>query len=70
MKRLIIIAVMLLAMAGCSTMSYTSADGKTISYSRLFTGADAKVTMPDGTVIESQGQGIDANSLLNAALKK
>lgn len=68
MKRLIILVVML-ALAGCSTMSYTSKDGTVVTYKRVFAGTDPKVTVGD-VVIEPQGQGLDIQSLLGALIKK
>lgn len=69
-KKILIATALLMAVVGCSTMSYTGKDGTTVTYKRLFTGADAKVTMPDGTLIESQGAGLTADSLIGAIIKK
>lgn len=69
MKRLMILAVLLFALAGCSTMSYTSKDGTTVTYKRLLTGSDVKMKVGDVS-IQSQGAGaLDLQTMLDL-LKK
>ena len=45
-----------LALAGCASLTYESADGSRVTYTRVLTGSDAiKGTLP-GASIESAGQ--------------
>ena len=72
MKHRMIIAALLLVLAGCSTMSYETKDGTKVTYTRLFTGADIKATVGTDT-IDSRAPGIDPAALqaiLGGLLKK
>jgi hypothetical protein len=63
MKTLVLAVAVLALLGGCAMVSYQSADGTSVSYSRLFTTADSlKVKVGDATA-EVNGQRIDAATL-------
>jgi hypothetical protein len=63
----LVIAVCILALAGCASLKYETADGTKVTYSRLFTTADSIEGTVGTAKIKVGGQKIDA-STLNALL--
>lgn len=66
-KTIVIIAALLLT--GCASMTYTSPDGTTVTYTRFMTGSDTIKGKLPGASIESHGQKSIDPTILELLLK-
>ena len=58
------IALALVMLAGCASLTYEAADGSRVTYTRFMTGSDSIKGKLPGASIESQGQkAIDPETL-------
>jgi uncharacterized protein YceK len=67
MKLFIVVGIICLCLTGCASLHYQTADGTTVSYTRLFTTADSTEATVGNASIKVNGQKIDA-ATLNALL--
>lgn len=61
--RTLIVLISLLCLAGCASVTYETADGTKVSYSRFLTSADSIKANVGAASVEANGQKIDAATL-------